>query len=136
LRHGRSVFVAASIAALFFLKPAAAYRSIPGLSHRACLLLMIPPQTIAMAKGRDRAALGGSEQNKATITTSEQRVRNYNGLRLHHYIERMIWTNSGDRLLMCFWAPIPFCHTMLTFGSKTRLSLRLNRDPTERARSI
>jgi hypothetical protein len=116
-----ALFVAASIAALFFLKPRS--RGIGAFLALMTIVLvywlMIPPSNDRQWR-KDVSVLPWAEVegNKAIIhNIRNSEYRTGTDFDLHHYDR----TYDLDQLrsidfFMSFWAPIPFCHTMLTFG--------------------
>ena len=116
-----ALLVAASIAALFFLKPRRR-----GIGAFLALLtivlvywLMIPPSNTRHWR-KDVSVLPWTEVegNKATIhNIRNSDYRTTTDFDLHYY-DRMYDLDQLRSLdfFMCFWAPIPFCHTMLSFG--------------------
>jgi hypothetical protein len=116
-----ALFVAASIAALFFLKPRR--RGIGAFLALFTIVLvywlMIPASNTRQWR-KDVSVLPWAEVegNKATIRNIRySEYRTTTDFDLHHYNR----TYDLDQLrsldfYMSFWAPIPFCHTMLTFG--------------------
>jgi hypothetical protein len=115
------LFAVASIAALFFLKPRR--RGIGAFLALFTVVLvywlMIPASNDRQWR-KDVSVLPWAEVegNKATIhniRNSEYRTRT--DFDLHHY-DRTYDLNQLRSIdfYMSFWAPIPFCHTMLTFG--------------------
>jgi hypothetical protein len=122
LRPGvAAVFVAASIAALFFLKPRS--RGIGAFLALVTIVLvywlMIPPSNARQWR-KDVSVLPWAEVegSKATIhNIRNSEYRTPTDFDLHHDDR----TYDLDQIrsidfFMSFWAPIPFCHTMLTFG--------------------
>jgi hypothetical protein len=116
-----AAFAAASIAVLFFLKPRR--RGIGAFLALVTIVLvywlMIPPSNTRQWR-KDVSVLPWAEVegNKATIHNIRNSVyRTATDFDLQHYDR----TYDVDQLtsldfFMSFWAPIPFCHTMLTFG--------------------
>jgi hypothetical protein len=115
------LFVTASAATLFFLKPRR--RGIGAFLALVTVVLiywlMIPPSNNRQWR-RDVSVLPWAdvEGNRATIhNVRNSEYRTATDFDLHHSDR----TYDLDQLrsldfFMCFWAPIPFCHTMMSFG--------------------
>jgi hypothetical protein len=117
------LFVAASIAVLFLLKP----RWWRGFAAFVCLVALvlvyywgfIPPSNDRHWR-KDVSVLPWAEIKENQVTVHKIRNSEYRSTEdfdLHHYDR----TFDIDQLrsmdfYMCFWSPAPFCHTMMSFG--------------------
>src|SRR5579862_2914688 len=114
------VFVAASVAVLFFLKRV--YRRLAFFGLFAIVLvywLLIPPSN-NRAWRKDVAVLPHAEINGNRVTIHN--VRNFDYLTTADFDVRY-YDKTYDLgklrtvdFFMSFWAPMPFCHTMVSFG--------------------
>lgn len=117
------VFVAASIAVLFLLKP----RWWRGFGAFVCLVALvliyywgfIPPSNDRHWR-KDVSVLPWAEIKGNLVTVHNIRNSEYRSIEdfdLHFY-DRTFDVNKLRSMdfYMCFWAPIPFCHTMMSFG--------------------
>lgn len=116
-----ALFIAASIAALFFVKPRR--RGIGAFLALFTVVLvywlMIPPSNDRQWR-KDVSVLPWAEVegNKATIhNIRNSEYRTATDFDLNHYDRTYdVGQLRSIDFFMSFWAPIPFCHTMLTFG--------------------
>lgn len=114
-------FVLATVAVLFFLKPRrrAIWTFVALIVVVMVYYALIPPSNDRHWR-KDVSVLPWAEikGNQATIhNIRNSEYRNTTDFDLHHYDR----TYDIDRLrsmdfYMCFWAPMPFCHTMMSFG--------------------
>jgi hypothetical protein len=116
-------FVAASVAVLFFLKP----RRLGLWAFAALVTLVlvyywgfIPPPSNDLHWRKDVSVLPWVEINGNLITVHNIRNSEYRSTTDFdlHYYDRTFDINKLRSMdfFMCFWAPVPFCHTMMSFG--------------------
>ena len=116
-----AVFVIASVAALFFLRPRR-YGSLAFVGLVAAVLvywLLIPPSN-DRAWRKDVAVLPHADIKGNLVTIHN--IRNFDYRTTEDFDVRYYdKTYDLDKLrsvdfFMSFWAPMPFCHTMVSFG--------------------
>lgn len=115
------IFVVASVAVLFFLKPRSYSRwAFFGLVAIVLLYWLLIPPSNDRAWRKDVAVLPHADINGNRVTVHNIRnfeYRSTTDFDVRYYDK----TYDLDKLrtvdfFMSFWAPMPFCHTMVSFG--------------------
>ena len=133
------LFVVAAVVVLFFVKRLRLYRRLLffGLVATVVVYWLLIPASNDRAWRKDVAVLPHADINGNLVTLHNIRDFDYrttSDFDVHYYDK----TFDLDKLrtvdfLMSFWAPMPFCHTMVSFGFEggDHLCVSIETRPTE-----